>query len=61
MIATIGVIAGKALIGMLMKLATEAFFKDILLLVADMAVKSTETKYDDKLLSSIKEALGEDK
>lgn len=50
-------VAGKALISMLMSLATEAFFKEILIMVAEMAAKSTKTDFDDKLVEKMKEAL----
>lgn len=53
--------AGKSLISMLMAMATEAFFKEIFLMLAEMAAKSSKTPYDDKLVESMKRALGEDK
>jgi hypothetical protein len=50
-------LAAKSLISMLMSLATEAFFKEIFLMLAEMAAKSTKTPYDDKLVESMKKAL----
>lgn len=57
MLATIGKLAAKSILNMLMSLATEKFFKEIFIMLAEMAVKSTETKYDDQLVEKIKEAL----
>jgi len=52
-------IAGKALIGLLMSLATEAFFRDIFIMLATQAAKSSKTKWDDELVENIKKHLGE--
>lgn len=51
--------AGKALISMLMSLATEKFFKEIFIMLAEQAAKSTKTGFDDKLVEKMKEALEE--
>jgi hypothetical protein len=40
-----------------MSLATEEFFKEILVMIAEMAAKSTKTEIDDKLVAKVKEAL----
>jgi hypothetical protein len=40
----------------LLKFATQEVFKQIILLLAEMAVKSTKTKYDDKFYEIIKKA-----
>ena len=53
--------AARSLISMLMALATEAFFKEVFLLLAEMAAKSTKTPYDDKLVEKMKEALEAEK
>lgn len=50
-------LAGKSLIAMLMKLATEALFKEVFLMLADMAAKSTKTKYDDRIVNKMQEIL----
>ena len=51
--------AGKALIAMLMQLASEKFFKEIFIMLAEMAAKSSKTPHDDVLVAKIKEALEE--
>lgn len=42
---------------MLVKLATQKMLEWLLLWAAEMAVKSTKTPHDDKLLEKVKEAL----
>jgi hypothetical protein len=59
-LAPIAKAAGKAIISLLMSLATEAFMKEILIMLAEMAAKSTKTTLDDKLVEKVKEALGEE-
>ena len=54
-------VAGKALINLLMSLATEQFFKEIMIMLAEKAAKSTKTDFDDKLIDKVKEALEKDK
>lgn len=51
--------AGKALISMLMSLATEKFFKEVFIMLAEQAAKSSKTEFDDKLVEKMKEALEE--
>ena len=53
-------IAGKSLISLLMSLATEAFFKEVFIMIAEMAAKSSKTSFDDKLVESMKKALEND-
>ena len=53
--------AGKALISLLMSLATEKFFKEVLLMLAEMAAKSSKTEWDDKLVEKMREALEQEK
>lgn len=49
--------AGAAAIKMLMSLATEDFFREVFLMLADMAAKSTKTDFDNSLLEKMKVAL----
>lgn len=56
-LAPLGKLAGKAVISMLMSLATEKFFKEVFLMLAEMAAKSSKTDFDDKLVAKMKEAL----
>ena len=48
---------GKALISMIMSLATEAFFTEVLIMIAELASKSTKTEIDDKFVKIMKENL----
>lgn len=50
-------VAAKALMSLLMSLATEAMFKEVMIMLAEMAAKSTKTEYDDRLVDKIKEVL----
>lgn len=56
-LGTVAKAAGKALISLLMELATDAFFKEILLMLAEKAAKSSKTDIDDKAVEIIKKAL----
>jgi hypothetical protein len=53
MLATVG----KALLAMLMRLATQEFLEDILIWVAEKAAAHTDSKVDDELVAKIKEHL----
>lgn len=51
----------KATVGpLLVKLATPALLKELLLWAADLAVKSTKTEHDDELLQIVRKAWGEE-
>jgi hypothetical protein len=50
-------VAGKALISMVMSLASEAFFKDVFMMLAEKAAASSRTKFDDKLVARVKEEM----
>ncbi len=51
---------GKAVVSMVMSLASEKVMREVLLMVAEMAAASTKTKWDDKLVAKVKEAIDED-
>ena len=52
-------IASKTAISMLMSLATEAFFKEVFIMLAEMAAKSSKTKFDDKLVGAMKKEMAD--
>ena len=47
----------KMLGSMLMKLVTQQFIKEMFIMAAELAAKSSKTTFDDKLVESIKKAL----
>lgn len=49
--------AGSAVVSILMKGASEEFFKKLILMLVKMAVESSKTKYDDKILKLFEENL----
>lgn len=57
MISTLAGIAGKAALSLLFKFATQTFFEELILWVAEEASKSTKTKYDDKLVLMVRTSL----
>ena len=61
MIATIMSIASKAAISMLMSLATEKFFTEIFIMLAEKAAKSTKTPWAIELVDIIKKGLEDGK
>lgn len=52
-----GALVLKVVKGMLLKLASEAFLKWLILWFSEIAVESTKTKKDDKFLERIKQEL----
>ena len=57
MIGMLGSLALKAALSVLTKFATQMFFEELLIWVAEEGAKSTKTKYDDKLVTMIKASL----
>ena len=57
MLATLGSIAAKAALSVLVKFATQAFFEELILWLAKEGAKSTKTKYDDKLVKMIETSI----
>ena len=54
---SLGSAFGKAAIALLLRLATEKFAKDILVMVLDFVAKKTATEIDDKAVAILKENL----
>jgi hypothetical protein len=61
MMATIVSIAGKVALSVLARLATEEVFEKLLIMLAEYAASSSKTKWDDKLVVTLKDALGKGK
>jgi hypothetical protein len=51
-------VAGKTLISMVMSLATEEFFKDVFMMLAEKAAQSSKTDWDNKFVARMKDELG---
>jgi hypothetical protein len=52
-------VAAKAALSLLMSLATQEFFREIIVWTAEKAAKSSKTEWDDELIAKIKRHLGE--
>jgi NDP-sugar pyrophosphorylase family protein len=50
-------VAGKALISMVMSMATEEFFKDVFMMLAEKAAQSSKTNFDNKLVARMRDEL----